>query len=68
MTTNGESDTVPPWVLNPESEWITPGEFAKRWRMHRHTILNWCRSGHLLERGYSTYCDEKKHWYIRIDR
>lgn len=70
MTTKlmSEPPTAPPWALNLEGQWLTPGRFAKRWRMSRFTILRWCKNGHLVERGYSTYCDERGQWFIRVDR
>ena len=57
---------VPPWVLDPSSQWVTVGEFARQWNKHRNTIRRWCESGFFLTIGISTYCDPRGTWYIRL--
>jgi len=61
-------ENAPPWVMNPQDEWISCGEFAKRWNKNRKTIQRWCESGFIVTLGMSTYRDSNGYWYIRIMR
>lgn len=61
-------ESAPPWVYNPQDEWVSVGQFAKRWNKSRKTILRWCESGFILTLGMSTYREQNGRWYIRISR
>jgi hypothetical protein len=62
--------SAPPWYYchDPGLEWLSVGQFAKRWNKNRRTILRWCESGFILSLGMQTFRDQNGYWYICIRR
>ena len=61
-----DSSAVPPWILDPCSQWVTPKEFAARYRRSVRRIQEMCHDGEIVVFQVATYQDPKGRWWIRL--
>ena len=58
--------TVPPWILDPASRWITVKEFAILYRRSVRRVQEMCRDGEILYFCVATYQDPMGRWWLRV--
>lgn len=58
--------TVPPWILDPASRWVTVREFAILYRRSVRRIQRMCQDGDISVFCVATYQDATGRWWIRL--
>jgi hypothetical protein len=58
--------TTPPWVLAPESHWVTLKEFSILYRRSIRRTQQMCQSGEIIVFGVAAYQEPNGRWWIRL--
>ena len=59
------SDT-PPWVLDPESHWVTLKDFSTLYGRSIRRLQQMCQSGEIIVFGVAAYQEVNGRWWIRL--
>jgi hypothetical protein len=60
------NSSIPPWLLDPTSEWVSAKEFARLYKRSVRRILEMCLNGDIVVFQVATYQDQQRRWWIRL--
>lgn len=63
MTTS-TAPVVPNLPHKVRYEWLSPWEFARRYKRPRPTVYRWIYNGTLCAFGFCLLLDQRGHWWI----
>lgn len=60
------TSSLPPWILDPGSRWLSARKFARLYRRSQRHIQRMCLNGDIVVFQVATYKDPRGRWWIRL--